>query len=116
MKGKGVSPMAMLLALSLFPLVVAPAAPEPVKLELKLVHIFDGAEPTHIFVIGDSGFRTVESLKGFLSALPPGSEITWAPGCARFGKEPLLSSGKDLQAFTLFLKQKGISLMLIPSG
>lgn len=116
MKSKAVTATSLVLALSVLPVLAGRATPDPVKVELKLVHIFEGAEPRHIFVVGDSGFASVESLKTFLSTLPPGSEITWAPGCMRFGKEPLLSSEKDLEAFTLFLKRKGISLILIPSG
>jgi hypothetical protein len=67
-------------------------------------------------VIGDSGFTSVESLKEFLGRLPAGSEIKWAPGCERFGKEPLLSSEKDLEEFKTFLKEKGVSFVLVPSG
>jgi hypothetical protein len=62
----------------------------PVKYELRLIHVFDGKQPEYIFAIGDSGFRTVESLKTFLGTLPAGSEIRWAPGGERFGNEPLL--------------------------
>ena len=69
----------------------------PVKYELRLVHVFDGKQPEYIFAIGDSGFRTVESLKTFLGTLPACSEIRWAPGCERFENEPLLSSEKDME-------------------
>jgi len=88
----------------------------PAKYELRLIHLFDGKEPEYIFAIGDSGFRTVESLKSFLATLPAGSEIRWAPGCERFDDEPLLSSEKDMEAFKAFLKQKRISFVLVPSG
>lgn len=88
----------------------------PVEYELKLVHVFEGTETKHFFVIGESGFTTVESLKSFLGTLPAGSTVRWAPGCERFEKEPLLSSEKDLEAFRAFLKQKGISFILVPSG
>jgi hypothetical protein len=111
-----VAVLSIVLAQCVLPAFAGQATPEPLKIELKLIHIFEGPEPTHLFVIGDSGFTTVESLKGFLSTLPAGSEIKWAPGCMKFGKEPLLSSEKDLEAFKLFLKREGLSLRLIPSG
>ena len=93
----------------------APAEP-PARYELQLVHIFDGPKTEHIFVIGESGFRTVASLKAFLATLPKGTELRWAPGCERFGDEPLLSSEQDLAEFKAFLEQRGIRLVLVPSG
>ena len=88
--------------LTIFLLLCAPPAhagqsEPPVKYELRLIHVFDGKQPEYIFAIGDSGFRTVESLKTFLGTLPAGSEIRWAPGCERFENEPLLSSEKDME-------------------
>ena len=94
----------------------ATAQLEPPRYELKLVGIYEGAKPEYIFVIGDSGFRTVESLKQFLGGLHEGSELRWAPGCERFGDEPLLSSEKDLAEFREFLKERGIKFTLVPSG
>ena len=91
-------------------------AQPPTTYELKLVHIFEGAQTEHVFVVGESGFRSVESLKAFLATLPKGSEVRWAPGCVRFGNEPLLSSEADLAAFRAFLDKKGIKLTLVPSG
>ncbi len=88
----------------------------PVKYELKLVYIFEGKDPEFIFVVGNSGFKSVESLKRFLGSLPKGSEITWDPGCRRVGKEPLLSSEEDMRAFRLFLEERGIKFILVPSG
>jgi hypothetical protein len=113
---KTITALATLLAVAVLTVPDARAAPEPMQLELKLIHIFEGAEPTHLFVIGDSGFTSVDSLKAFLGTLPPGSEIKWDPGCVRFGKEPLLSSAKDLADFRAFLKREGLSLTLVPSG
>ena len=89
---------------------------DPVQYELKLVYIFDQKAPEFIFVIGNSGFKSVEALKEFLGRLPAGSEITWNPGCERIGKEPLLSSEKEMNAFHKFLKKKGIKFNLIPAG
>jgi len=83
---------------------------------MKLVYIFEGKEPEYIFVIGNSGFKSIETLKIFLGCLPAGSEITWNPGCRRFGNEPLLSSEKEMDSFQKYLKGKGIKFKLIPSG
>jgi len=70
---------------------IAESRPEPPPVyEMKL--IFVGEAPVEsLFVIGNSGFRTVEALKSFLSRLPAGARLTWNPGCIRFGEEPLLS-------------------------
>ena len=92
------------------------AAEEPVQRELSLVHVFEGAQTEHIFVIGAVGFKTVTSLKEHLATWPAGSEIKWAPGCERFGNEPLLSSEKDLADFRAFLAKHGIKLVMVPSG
>ena len=108
--------LSVFLALCAVPVLMGQVNPSPAKYELRLIHIFEGKEPQHIFVIGDSGFTSVESLKEFLGRLPAGSEIKWAPGCERFGKEPLLSSEKDLEEFKTFLEEKGISFVLVPSG
>lgn len=76
-------------ALALLTLLQAP--PEPAVYELKLVYIFESANTEFIFVVRNSGFKTVDSLKRFVAALPAGTTIRWAPGCERFGGEPLLS-------------------------
>lgn len=86
------------------------------KYELKLVTIFEGTGHEFIFVIGEAGFRSVASLKKFLVGLPGGSELTWAPGCARIGGEPLLSSEADMGDFQEFLRQHDIKFVLVPSG
>ena len=108
--------LSVCLALCAVPVLMGQVNRSPVQYELRLIHIFEGKEPQHVFVIGDSGFTSVDSLKAFLGTLPSGSEIKWAPGCERFGKEPLLSSEKDLEEFKTFLKEKGISFVLVPSG
>jgi hypothetical protein len=108
--------LVLLLALFSAPAFAGEAPRLPETYELKLVHIFEGPEPKHIFVIGESGFTSVKSLKEFLGQLPAGSEIRWAPGCTRFGKEPLLSSEKDMGEFRAFLEKKGLKLVVVPSG
>jgi hypothetical protein len=89
--------------------------PEPVRRELQLVYVFDTDKPEFILVIGQSGFRSVETLKEHLKTWPPGSELKWAPGCERFGGEPL-SSAEDLAAFKTFLEERQIKFVFIPSG
>lgn len=84
--------------------------------ELKLVYIFETPETEFLFVIGNSGFRTVASLKTFLASLPPGTKLTWDPGCVRTGEEPLLSSEEEMEDFKRFCLEQGIDLVLIPSG
>ena len=91
-------------------------AEPPPAYEMKLVYIFDTAEPEILFVIGNSGFRTVESLKNFLTSVPPGTKLAWAPGCIRMGKEPLLSAEYEMEDFKAFCLAHGIDFVLIPSG
>jgi hypothetical protein len=89
---------------------------QPQSFELSLVEIFEAVEPEYIFVIGQTGFRSVESLKQFLSSLEPGSELKWNPGCLRNGKEPLLNSEKDLSEFRAFLAGRGVKFVLVKAG
>jgi hypothetical protein len=90
--------------------------PEPIKGELRLIYIFDEPKTVFIFVIGQSGFKSVNSLKRYLETWPPGSELKWAPGCSRLGGEPLLSSAQEMRDFRTFLQKKGIKFLLVPSG
>lgn len=89
---------------------------EPIKGELRLIYVFDEPKTTFIFVIGQSGFTSVRSLKRYLKTWPAGSELKWAPGCIRFGGEPLLSSEEEVEVFRAFLKKSGIRFVLVPSG
>jgi hypothetical protein len=89
---------------------------EPITAELRLIYVFDEPKTTFVFVIGQSGFTSVRSLKRYLETWPSGSELKWAPGCIRFGGEPLLSSEEEMKAFRAFLKKKGIRFVLVPSG
>ncbi len=91
-------------------------ADPPPAYEMKVVYLFDTPEPEILFVIGNTGFRTVESLKTFLASVPPGTKLTWAPGCIRTGKEPLLSSEYEMGDFKAFCLEHGIDFVLIPSG
>jgi hypothetical protein len=108
--------LAILILARALPTLAEVSPPPPVKYEMKLVYIFEGKEPEYIFVIGNSGFKSIGKLKSFLGGLTPGSEITWSPGCERFGKEPLLSSDKEMKEFRKFLEGKGIKFNLVPAG
>lgn len=88
----------------------------PVKFELQLIYIFEAHKTEFIFAIGQSGFKSVAALERYLDTWPPGSELRWSPGCERLGGEPLLSSEEDMKAFRVFLKERGIKFVLVPSG
>lgn len=88
----------------------------PPKYRMELVYVLDAAPAEFIFVIGDSEFKTVESLKSFLSLLPAGATLEWAPGCMRVGREPLLSSEGEMEDFKEFCAALGINFVLVPSG
>ena len=89
--------------------------PPPVY-ELRLVYLDDGPETEFIFAIGNSGFRSVASLKDFLASRPAGTTLRWAPGCIRMGREPLLSSEADMEEFQAFCLEHSIVFELVPSG
>ena len=88
----------------------------PPKFRMELVYIFEGEATEYIFVIGGTGFKSVESLKEFLRSLPPGSNLEWAPGCRRMGNEPLLSSEQEMEEFKAFCAERNINFLLVPSG
>lgn len=93
-----------------------PAERPAVQREMQLVYVFEGTKPEYVFVIGQSGFKTVAALEEHLKTWPRGSELRWAPGCERFGGEPLLSSEDEMKAFREFLDRQGIRFVLVPSG
>lgn len=88
----------------------------PPKYRMELVYVFEDEATEFIFVIGNVGFKSVDSLKKFLSGLPPGSSLEWAPGCKRMGNEPLLSSEQELEEFKAFCVERNINFVLVPSG
>lgn len=90
--------------------------PPPPKYRMELVHVCDGATSEFIFVIGNGGFKSVAALKNFLSTLPAGSILEWAPGCLRMGHEPLLSSEQEMEDFKAFCAERQINFILFPSG
>jgi hypothetical protein len=91
-------------------------AQPPPKYRMELVYIFEANPIEYIFVIGISGFKSVDSLKKFSSTLPAGSIVEWAPGCRQMGGEPLLSSEQDMEEFKTFCLEHDIQFILIPSG
>ncbi|HEV2912920.1 MAG TPA: hypothetical protein VGX92_06355 [Pyrinomonadaceae bacterium] len=90
--------------------------PSPPKYRMELVYVFEGETPEFIFVIGSAGFKSVASLKKFVSGLPAGSTLEWSPGCVRMGAEPLLSSAEDMEEFKQFCAEHAINFILVPSG
>ena len=88
----------------------------PLKYRMELIYVFEAGKTEYIFTIGNSGFKSVASLKQFIGQLPVGSIIEWAPGCERFGTEPLLSSEEEMESFKAFCKEKGMRFILVPSG
>jgi hypothetical protein len=90
--------------------------PFPPKYRLELVHLLDTDSAEYIFVVGNIGFKSVTSLEKFLSTLPPGSILEWAPGCLRSGSEPLLSSVQEMEDFKAFCAASNINFVLVPSG
>jgi hypothetical protein len=91
----------------------SPPAP---KYRLELVYILEPGPTEFIFVIGNVGFKSVASLKNYLGTLPADSTLEWAPGCVRWGGEPILESAEEMEDFRAFCVQKNIKFVLIPSG
>ena len=94
----------------------AQAADELPKYELRLVYLFDGPQTEFVFVIGNTGFRSVAALRGFLASRPAGTSLRWSPGCIRMGGEPLLSSDSEMDEFREFCREHEIDFVLVPSG
>ena len=84
--------------------------------ELNLVYVFEAPEPEFVFVVGNSGFKTVASLQTFIASLPAGTTLKWSPGCERLGGEPLLSSESEMAEFKSFCLGHQINFVLVPSG
>ena len=95
---------------------VAQTAEEPPTYELRLVYLSDGPQTEFIFVIGNSGFRSVAALREFLASRPAGTTLRWSPGCIRMGGEPLLSSDSEMDEFRELCREHGIEFVLVPSG
>lgn len=112
-----VSVIAILLVLATAPVASIRAQTEdPPVYELSLVSIFETPETEFVFVIGNSGFKTVAGLKDFLASCPRGTTLRWSPGCVRTGGEPLLSSEDEMEDFKAFCAEHEINFILVPSG
>ena len=94
----------------------AQSAEEAPLYEMKLVYLFDRPETEFLFVIGNSGFRSVAALQEFLASSPAGTTLRWNPGCVRLGGEPLLSSDDEMEGFRAFCREHQINFVLVPSG
>lgn len=81
-----------------------------------MTYTLEGQKPQFILRIGQTGFTSVAALKEHLKTWAPGSELRWDPGCVRIGEEPLLSPEAEMAAFRAFLEERGLSLVLLPSG
>jgi hypothetical protein len=93
-----------------------PPPAQPPSYDLRLVSVYESSEPEFLFVIGRTAFPSVASLEEFLSTCPPGTTLTWSPGCILFGREPLLFSDSDMDSFRAFCEEHGIRFELVFSG
>lgn len=91
---------------------------KPENLTMTLAWVADADnKQEYIFVInGVVAYKTVVGLKKYITGIPHGSTLTWAPGCSRTGKEPLLNSPKEMKEFKAYCKSCGIKLVIVPSG
>jgi hypothetical protein len=89
---------------------------KPQSHDLVLVRLMGADEPEYVFEVGELRFRSVAALKSFVQSLPEDSVIRWAPGCMRFGDEPLLSSDAAMEDFRSHCSRYGVKLVLVPSG
>ena len=67
-------------------------------------------------MIGNAGFRSVDSLKKFWPACLMDQHSSGRPGACGMGKELLLSSEEEMNSFKSFCEENGIRFVLIPSG
>ena len=91
-------------------------SPPPRRYNLELVYIFEAKPIDFMFVVGNMRFKSVDSLKEFLSGLAPGSILEWSPGCLRYGGEPLVSSAQQMEDFKAFCATKKIRFIVLPNG
>jgi hypothetical protein len=89
---------------------------DPVTYKMQIVWIAGTEPPEWVFVVGQVGFKSLDSFKEFVGRLPKGSTLEWAPGCKRMGSEPLLSSEEEMEGFRQFCKGRSIHFLLLPSG
>ncbi len=87
----------------------------PITYPLKLVYIFEEQKTEFLFVIGDVGFKSIDSLKKFIEKLPTGTTIEFQPTCKAQNDAPL---SKDVEINNLkeFCKTHSINFTVRPSG
>ena len=95
---------------------LAQTAKEPIHFKMQMFRVLEGEKDEYFFAIGQAGYKSLESLKNGIANLPSGSILEWDPGCKRTGKDPLLSSEKDLEEFRRFCEQHGIKLEMGRGG
>ena len=83
---------------------------------MRLVRTYQSNPQRFVFVVDGAGFASVTDLEAFVSILPEGSTLRWAPSCKRTGDEPLLTSKAALGRFAAFCKSQGVRFLLVPSG
>jgi len=92
------------------------AAPAPGAYQIKIVYLFESEPPEAIFVMGNSGFRSVAALKDWVKNLPAGSTLKFDMSCENLGVEPLVNSEEEMNDFKKFCDQHQINLIIHPAG
>ena len=99
--------------------VCAASAAEGQKLGMSLKYdVNSGVKDAKWFIIINEklAFKTTVEFMDYVKTIPPGSEITWAPGCCRWGNEPFLSSQIEMNKLREALNVGKIKFTLVPSG
>ena len=77
---------------------------------------WDPEENEEVIVAEGQMFKSVETLKKFLDNKPSGTTVVWDPGCVRIGKNPILSSVKEIRELKNYLEKRGIKLVVSNTG
>ncbi len=95
----------------------SPAAFPPQHQYLQILSTSRGPSSQYLFLIGPRTLvTTVKDLKAHLASLPPGSSITWAPGCDVEDHGPFYRDQISLLELIDLCKSHNITFILIPSG
>ena len=81
------------------------------------IYVADSKPSRFMWLIRESPYAVYSSLKSadlrsWVSGLPPGSTITFSPGCIRRGGEP----DAEVPEFVTFCKSKHVEMIIVPSG
>ena len=68
-----------------------------------------------LLIIANGAFKSVSDVKDFVTTLPPGSTLEWAPGC-RSIKGQLLSTKEELLDLSKFCSKRKVKFVQIPAG